>query len=262
MTAVTLTIASRKGGVGKTTAALQFADAGLRAGLRVLLVDMDTQANASKTASAVYDELAVSLADALLPQSTWTLDQVLAEGRWPGLSVAQSIRNSLLAAQTSIAAAPFGRESILRNRLTAVKDQFDLIVVDTSPSMDILTINALVAADKVVFIAEPSDYGIDGVYSSIRDAAEVRATYNPELEIAGVLLNKVDRTTGSHEHTLELTRYMSDWGVPLLTPSLPLRAMLRDVREYRARLGEYKHPQTPQMVQVWDSYLTQIGVGK
>ena len=137
------TIANQKGGVGKTTTALSLASGLAREGRRVLIIDLDAQANTTTTLRAKQRQ--GSTYELLTGLST--LDQIIQNTKEPGLSIAPA-SGRLATADIDIKGA--GRESKLRGALSKVKGEFEDVVIDTPPTLGILTINALVASDSLI----------------------------------------------------------------------------------------------------------------
>jgi chromosome partitioning protein len=187
--AETIAVLSQKGGTGKTTAVRTLTDAFRRSGVRTLAVDLDPQGNLSD----YFD---------LPPEVEPTIADVLA-GR---ASVADAIHDDLIPANLTLAEAELmlggkmGRELTLRRALAKAPDNYELILIDCPPSLGLLTVNALVAADHALITAEAQYFALQGVEQAIELVELARDGLNPELSLLGVLLNLADmRTIHSRE---------------------------------------------------------------
>jgi chromosome partitioning protein len=187
--AETIAVLSLKGGTGKTTAVRTLTDAFRRSGVRTLAVDLDPQGNLSD----YFD---------LPPEVEPTIADVLA-GR---ASVADAIHDDLIPANLTLAEAELmlggkmGRELTLRRALAKAPNQYELILIDCPPSLGLLTVNALVAADHALITAEAQYFALQGVEQAIELVELARDGLNPELSLLGVLLNLADmRTIHSRE---------------------------------------------------------------
>jgi chromosome partitioning protein len=188
-----LSIANQKGGVGKTTTAINLGASLALADQRVLMIDVDPQANLtsgvglkgqSAPGGTIYEALtsdAVDPADVVLPTSV------------SGLSIIPADRN-LTGAEIDLVPLP-RRESRLRELTTAIRDRFDFIFIDTPPSLGLLTLNALVAADAVVIPLNCEYFALEGIADLVATLRRVRAAFNPDLDIAGVVLTMHDERT-------------------------------------------------------------------
>ena len=206
-TAKITAICNQKGGVGKTVTAVNLGIGLAREGKKVLLVDMDAQG--SLTASLGYqrpDQMENTLATIL---GRIILDEPVSPGEGI-LHQAEAV--DLLPANIELSGLEvtlvntMSRETILRDYLNSVRDQYDVILLDCCPSLGMLTINALAAADQVLIPMQAHYLSIKGLEQLIRTISNVKRKINPGLEIAGILITMADlRTTYSRE-IIELLR--------------------------------------------------------
>jgi chromosome partitioning protein len=188
--AQTIAVLSQKGGTGKTTTVRTLADALQRAGVRTLAVDLDPQGNLSD----YFD---------VPPDAQPTIGDVLS-GRAPAADAIHGdvIPANLNLAETELAlGGRLGRELTLRRALAKLPDEaYELVLIDCPPSLGLLTVNALVAADFALITAEAQYFALQGVEQALEVIELARDTLNPELELLGVLLNLADmRTVHSRE---------------------------------------------------------------
>lgn len=207
----TVAIAMQKGGVGKTTSTVHLTRGAVLAGLRVLAVDLDAQANLTRAlAKDPPSRAEVSIADALDPSGNCSLSDVLVPGLWDGVDLAPSTGASLVAGQDRVAAMTLGREARLRAILEPVRRDYDLVLLDCPPALGQLTVNALVAAQRILVVAEAEQFSLDGL-GMLRDTVRgVQGSYNPSLEWAGVLINRWRDTTTNKEVLAELVEHFTD----------------------------------------------------
>ncbi len=187
--AKTIAVLSQKGGTGKTTAVRTLADALLRVGVRVLCVDLDPQGNLS-------DYLDMP------PDASPTISEVL-EGQ---ATLPQAIHSHVVPANLHLAevelmlGGKIGRELTLRRALQAVPLDYEIVLIDCPPSLGLLTVNALVAADHALITAEAQYFALQGVEQALQVVALAQDSLNEELTVIGVLLNIADlRTVHSRE---------------------------------------------------------------
>jgi chromosome partitioning protein len=192
--AETIAVLSQKGGTGKTTTVRTLSDAFRRSGVHTLAVDLDPQGNLSD----YFD---------VPPDAEPTIADVLA-GR---ATAAEAIHNDVIPANLTLAEAELmlggkmGRELTLRRALAKLPEDYELILIDCPPSLGLLTVNALVAADRALVTAEAQYFALQGVEQAMEVVELARDGLNPELSVVGVLLNLADmRTIHSREALVSL----------------------------------------------------------
>lgn len=182
------TLANQKGGVGKTTTAVNIAAFMAWQGRRVLLLDLDAQGNA--TASLGIDRFALPASMYDVFMSGATLREILTPTGMEHLTLAPSVP-LLSGAEVELAAVP-EREFILRNVLQTVQEDFDHILIDCPPSLGVLTVNALTAADFVVVPVQCEYLALEGLAQLMQTIALVRENLNPALELFGLVMTMFD----------------------------------------------------------------------
>jgi chromosome partitioning protein len=181
-------ISNQKGGVGKTTTAVNLAASMAVAEQKVLLVDLDPQGNASSGVGVTDRDGAKSIYPVLFGEAT--MAEVTQSTELPYLEVVPSARD-LSGVEVELAAVA-DRATRLRDALAAVRDNYDYVFLDCPPSLGILTLNALVAADVVLVPMQAEYYALEGLSDLAGTIERVRATLNPKIEIHGVLLTMFD----------------------------------------------------------------------
>ena len=198
--AQTIAVLSQKGGTGKTTTVRTLTDVLRRCGVSTLAVDLDPQGNLSD-----YFDLPTDVEP--------TVAEVLS-GR---AKAAEAIHEDIIPANLSLAEAELmlggkmGREMTLKRALVKVAEDYDVILIDCPPSLGLLTINALVAADRALITAEAQYFALQGVEQAMEVVELARDSLNPDLALLGVLLNLADiRTVHSREALASLQERFGD----------------------------------------------------
>ena len=218
--APTIACANQKGGVGKTTTAANLSATLSRMGKRVLAVDMDAQANLTAH-FGLERELEASVATALRDRQADLPIYRIEDDRGGSVDVVPASLE--LASVEFQLTAVIGRELRLREHLARVQDRYDFIIVDTPPSLGLLTVNALVAADRVIIPTEARFFSLQGLYMLEETIAEV-ASLNPKIEILGVLLSKYDRRLREEQ---AVWQYLHErWGDRVFTTEIGINSKI------------------------------------
>jgi chromosome partitioning protein len=188
-----LAVTNQKGGVGKTTTAINAATAIAMAGREVLLVDVDPQGNLTSGVGLKGQRGAGGTVYEALTTDVESLDGFILPTRVDHLSLVPADRN-LTGAEIEMVALP-GRERRLQRILEPLRSRFDYIIVDCPPSLGLLTLNALVAADAVIIPLHCEYFALEGLADLVSTMRRVRGALNPSLDIAGVLLTMHDERT-------------------------------------------------------------------
>ena len=189
-----LSIANQKGGVGKTTTAINLATALALAEQRILVVDMDPQGNLTSGVGLKGQATAAgTIYQALTAPDPVDASAFVLETRVKDLWLIPADRH-LTGAEVELVSMP-NRERRLRDLLDPLRDRFDFILIDTPPSLGLLTLNALVAADAVLIPLNCEYFALEGLADLVATLRRVRAALNPSLDIAGVLMTMHDERT-------------------------------------------------------------------
>lgn len=229
----TICFSNQKGGVGKTTSALNIAACIARSGKKVLFIDSDPQGNATSGLGIKKRNINGSIYDILVGRMTW--DQVIVTTNVRGLSLIPSSMN-LAGAELELVDED-DRVYRLKNAIKGAEGKFDYIIIDCPPSLGLLTINALTAARFVVIPVLCEYYSLEGLSQLSATIKQIQKLYNPQLELIGVLINMFDgRLNLSIAILEEIKKYFAD---KIFRTPIPRSVKISEAPSYGMVITEY-----------------------
>lgn len=235
MPADVIAFCNQKGGVGKTTTVFHLAFAVAQAGRRALVIDMDPQGNVSTVLTKQpLERDDVGVADVLSEASNVTIVDAVVPTIWPGVELVPTVpvNESLAYVRDQLVVAGAGRERRLRDAVDLLCNVYDVILIDCPPSLDLLTINALVAARKAVVVSQSALFSANGLARLRRTIDAVKRSYNPELELMGAIVNMHEISTiGGREQLVEIAA-----SINILGDTIPKRVVIKDSMEAQTSL--------------------------
>ncbi len=228
-----IAFANQKGGIGKTTSAINTAAALGLEGKRVLLIDFDPQGNTSSGVGVNKRVLPTSAYDVIIARAN--AEQAIMKTNFKGLSLLPSNMN-LAGAEFELVSAD-NREYRLRDALKPIEDDYEYMIIDCPPSLGILTLNALAASDGVVVPMQCEYFALEGLSQLVSTIRQVKKLYNPRLEITGLLITMFNgRLNLSLSVLEELKKYYKD---RIFTTPVPRSVRLSEAPSYGKPIQYY-----------------------
>ncbi len=202
-----IVVANQKGGVGKTTTSINLAAALQRINYKTLLVDLDSQGNATSASGLNRSTEKASVYDVLMGLKN--IEDCFVTSEHDGFTLLPS-NSDLMAAEIEMLNV-HNRESVLKEKINSISREFDYVLIDSPPSMNILTLNALTAANEIIIPVQCEYYALEGMSGLLESIYKIKETINPSLQIKGVLRTMFDsRNSLSVEVSAQLKKYFGD----------------------------------------------------
>jgi chromosome partitioning protein len=248
---LTVTVISLKGGVGKTTVTLGLAGAATTRGLRTLVVDLDPQGNATLALDPRSSEFTSN--DVLADARSGVLAQAVTATEWDERLLVVPSEPALEHRNHPVAGR--GGEHRLRTTMNGLAG-FDLVLIDTPPSLGELTKNALAASDRVVVVTEPTAFAVSGAQQALTAVDVVRSGFNLRLRPAGIIVNRY--RSRSAEHQYRHAELVSAYGPLVLEPVLPERSAVVSAAGAHVPVHRWPSPGAREIARAMSTHLTSV----
>jgi chromosome partitioning protein len=228
-----ITVTNQKGGVGKTTTSINLSFYLAKAGKKTLLIDFDPQGNASSGLGIDKNDLDRTMCDVMLDECK--LKDVIVANKVKKLYVAPTIPE--LANVEVQMAEMENKFTILKRAINSVEDDYDYIIIDSPPSLSLLTVNGMIAADYLLIPVQTEFYALEGVSQLLKSMKLVRDAMNPDLELLGVLATMYDRRTVLSSQVLaEVKKFFKEI---VFDTTIPRNVRLAEAPSHGVAIGQY-----------------------
>ena len=228
-----ITVTNQKGGVGKTTTSINVAFYLAKSGKRTLLIDFDPQGNASSGLGVSKEDLEHTISDVLL--GTIDANQAICKTDFKHLDLIPSTPQ-LADIEVKIANAQ-NRFILLRSAIKSISDNYDYVIIDSPPSLSLLTVNSMIAANYILLPVQTEFYALEGVAQLLETMKLVKKVANPNLSILGVLATMYDKRTSLSSQVLaEIKKYFKEL---TFKTTIPRNIRLAEAPSHGAPIGKY-----------------------
>lgn len=236
----TIAITNQKGGVGKTTTTVSLGTGLAQKGYRVLMIDTDPQGNLAKALGYDPDKLEITIADIygkIMREEPVAQEEGILksdEGVWimPANLNLCPMEMTLMSAMS--------REQILQNYINIVQEEYDYILIDCPPSLGLLTLNNLTAADSLIITVEPENLSAVGMQQLFFSVGMVRKKLNKKLKIKGILFTKVDARTKEHRNIMDSVKGAYQADIHIFNTYIPRNISIAEAPGYGKSIYRYK----------------------
>ena len=231
--AITICVTNQKGGVGKTTTAVNLGYCLAKDRFRVLIIDLDPQGNATSGLGVDKEELEAGMTEVMAGEAP--LEGVIVGTRTKNLDIAPTTPE-LANAEVELAGRQ-GKFAILRNAIQRVAEDYDYILIGSPPSLSLLTVNGMIAAGYLLLPVQTEFYALEGVAQLLESMKLVRKAMNPRLQLLGVLATMYDKRTSLSAQVLaEIKKYFKD---KTFETTIPRNVRIAEAPSHGAAVGEY-----------------------
>lgn len=226
-------ITNQKGGVGKTTTAVNLAFYLAKEGLKILLIDLDPQGNATSGVGVKKEELVTSMAEVMVGQTE--LREIIIETEYKGFDLAPTTQKL---AASEVEMAKLNKKFVqLREEVKKVEGDYDVIVIDSPPSLSLLTVNGMIAGDYLLLPVQTEFYALEGVAQLLESMKLVKKATNPNLKLLGVLATMYDKRTSLSVQVLEeMKKYFKD---KVFITTIPRNVRVAEAPSHGVPVGAY-----------------------